>query len=70
MTSPPTATDPVCGMRVDLLDAPATREHGGATYYFCSVWCAQRFDDDADAYIAAARIREAEGGGDERWVWE
>lgn len=56
-------TDPVCGMSVDAGDAPATRQHKGVTYYFCSVWCAQRFDDDADAYIAAARIREA--GGDD-----
>jgi P-type Cu+ transporter len=52
-------TDPVCGMRVDPSDAPASREHRGITYYFCSVWCAERFDDDADAHIAASRLREA-----------
>ncbi len=56
-----TMIDPVCGMRIDPSDAPASREHRGTTYHFCSVWCAERFDDDADAYIAAARIREAEG---------
>jgi len=61
MSSTNTATDPVCGMRVDPSDAPATRQHNGATYYFCSVWCAERFDDDADAYLAAARIRGADG---------
>ncbi len=61
MPSTETVTDPVCGMTVDPADAPATRQHRGATYYFCSVWCAERFDDDADAYIAAARIREAAG---------
>jgi P-type Cu+ transporter len=55
------AIDPVCGMRVDASDPPATRQHKSAIYYFCSVWCAERFDDDADAYIAAARIREADG---------
>ena len=69
MTSPTAARDPVCGMRVDPSDAPATREHRSATYYFCSVWCAERFDDDADAYIAAARIREA-AGEDETSMWE
>jgi Cu+-exporting ATPase len=63
MSSTNTATDPVCGMRVDPSDAPATREHKGTTYYFCSVWCADRFDADADAYLAAARIRET--GGDD-----
>ena len=63
MPSTETATDPVCGMRVDPSDAPATREHRETTYHFFSVWCAERFDDDADAYVAAARIREA--GGDD-----
>jgi Cu+-exporting ATPase len=64
MTSPGKVTDPVCGMRVEPSDAPATREHNGATYHFCSVWCAERFDDDADAYIAAARMRETAGEDD------
>jgi YHS domain-containing protein len=68
MASPTTEIDPVCGMRVDPSDAP-TREHRGVTYHFCSVWCAERFDNDADAYIAAARIREA-GGDDESSTWE
>jgi Cu+-exporting ATPase len=61
MASTSTATDPVCGMRVDPSHAPATREHNGTTYHFCSVWCAERFDDDADAYIAAAHTRETDG---------
>jgi Cu+-exporting ATPase len=55
-----TVTDPVCGMKVDPAEAADTRQHRGATYYFCSEWCAQRFDDDADAYLAAARLREAD----------
>jgi YHS domain-containing protein len=49
-------------MKVDLSDAPATREHRSTTYYFCSPWCAGKFDEDADAYLAAARLREADGG--------
>ena len=57
-------------MRVDASSAPATREHKGTTYYFCSVWCAERFDDDADAYIAAARIREAEGDDSAAFGWD
>ena len=60
--SPPTfATDPVCGMRVDPVSAADTREHGDVTYYFCSPWCARKFDADADAYLAASRLR---GEGD------
>ena len=61
MTTSKSAADPVCGMKVDASDAPATREHRGTTYFFCSVWCAKRFDDDADAYLAAARLREGDG---------
>ena len=64
MTTPNIALDPVCGMRVDMNEAPATRQHRGATYHFCSVWCAEKFDGDADAYLAAARLRE-QGASDQ-----
>jgi YHS domain-containing protein len=61
VTSPGFATDPVCGMRVDAARAADTRQHGATTYYFCSAWCAAKFDRDADAYIAASRLRRDEG---------
>lgn len=64
MTAHKSATDPVCGMRLDPAGAPATREHRGVTYHFCSVWCATKFDDDAEAYLAAARLRDASGDGE------
>jgi YHS domain-containing protein len=51
-------------MQVRLSDSPPTREHRGETYYFCSPWCAKKFDDDADAYLAAARLREGSGDGE------
>jgi YHS domain-containing protein len=51
------ATDPVCGMRVDPTAAADTRQHKGTTYYFCSPWCGRKFDGDADAYLAASRLR-------------
>jgi P-type Cu+ transporter len=57
MSSSSLAIDPVCGMRVDPTTAAPTREHAGTTYYFCSAWCARKFDADADAYIAASRLR-------------
>jgi YHS domain-containing protein len=63
-----TVADPVCGMQVDPSDAAASREHRNVTYHFCSVSCAKKFDDDADAYIAAARLREgSEEGSAEPW---
>jgi YHS domain-containing protein/uncharacterized membrane protein YraQ (UPF0718 family) len=39
------ATDPVCGMQVEIAHAPASRRLGGETVYFCSDRCARRFDE-------------------------
>jgi Cu+-exporting ATPase len=63
-------TDPVCGMRIAPSRAAGSREHRGVTHYFCSPFCIRKFDEDADAYIAAARIREAEGGGGAAFGWD
>jgi P-type Cu+ transporter len=48
--------DPVCGMTISTLEAPYSREHSGATWYLCSIECCMKFDADAVAYIAAARL--------------
>ena len=56
MTSHEHAIDPVCGMTIARIQAPFTKEHGGITYYLCSAICNQRFEHDADAYIAVARL--------------
>ena len=37
------AKDPVCGMSVDPATAKHKAEHGGATYYFCSAGCRDKF---------------------------
>lgn len=37
------ATDPVCGMSVDVASAPASAQRDGSTYYFCSPRCRDRF---------------------------
>jgi uncharacterized protein len=39
------AKDPVCGMQVEIAHAPARRERGGETHYFCSDRCARHFDE-------------------------
>jgi YHS domain-containing protein len=49
------ALDPVCGMQVRTADAPATRQHEGHSYSFCSDHCAQRFDSDAHRYARTVR---------------
>jgi uncharacterized protein len=38
------ATDPICAMSVEMATASATSERDGATYYFCSPRCKERFD--------------------------
>ncbi|WP_448059774.1 heavy metal translocating P-type ATPase [Cellulomonas hominis] len=45
-----TFVDPVCGMSVDPKTAAASREHDGATFYFCSPGCAATFDADPHRY--------------------
>jgi YHS domain-containing protein len=47
-----TATDPVCGMRIDPDDAAATAEYQGRTYYFCSEVCHDAFVADPVSYVA------------------
>jgi uncharacterized membrane protein YraQ (UPF0718 family) len=44
------ATDVVCGMQVEIANAPATSTHGGARRYFCCDHCKHRFDAEPDRY--------------------
>jgi Cu+-exporting ATPase len=43
--------DPVCGMTVEPDAAAAAWEHGGETYYFCSVGCMERFREDPQHFL-------------------
>ncbi len=54
--------DPVCGMTVDPEKAAAKREHGGKTYYFCSVRCAERFSNEPGKFLAAPGSAGMDGG--------
>lgn len=44
--------DPVCGMTVDPVRAPASTVHAGHTYYFCCRHCLQKFQADPGKYLA------------------
>jgi len=46
------ATDPVCGMAVEVEGARHVSRSGGRTYYFCGPGCRRRFQDDPDAYTS------------------
>ena len=48
------ATDPVCGMTVDVAKSTAaglTAEHNGVVYYFCGRGCMFDFKEDPDKYL-------------------
>lgn len=45
-------TDPVCGMQVTPETAAGAWEHGGTTYYFCSMSCLERFRADPERFLA------------------
>ena len=45
------ATDPVCGMKVDIGARGPSYEHGGETYRFCSEGCRGKFAADPERYL-------------------
>lgn len=50
---PAFATDPVCGMTVDVATAAHVAEHGGRRVYFCSAGCRAAFTENPLAFEAA-----------------
>jgi YHS domain-containing protein/uncharacterized membrane protein YraQ (UPF0718 family) len=54
------AKDPVCGMQVEIAHAPASVEHNGRAYHFCSDHCAHRFQADPDRYGSEAAAAAGE----------
>ena len=49
---PAEATDPVCGMTVDVATARFASELEGTTYYFCCPACKKKFEADPAQYLA------------------
>lgn len=47
-----TTTDPVCGMAIEESAAAGSATHEGATYYFCSSTCQERFEEDPGRYAS------------------
>jgi Cu+-exporting ATPase len=54
-----TATDPVCGMKVEIKEGARHRDYDGQTYHFCSDGCREKFD--ADPYFYASGNAEKAG---------
>lgn len=58
------AKDPVCGMDVDVNQAPAKSEYQGQTYYFCAPGCKKTFDKNPEKYLSGpAPQGHGHGGG-------
>ncbi|MCM2369963.1 heavy metal translocating P-type ATPase [Aporhodopirellula aestuarii] len=53
-----TATDPVCGMTVDLAESRHS-EHEGQSYYFCSAGCQKKFEADPAGVLATFAAKQA-----------
>ena len=49
------ATDPVCGMTVDVATAIHHVNHGGERVYFCSAGCKAAFEQEPEKYLQALR---------------
>ncbi len=46
------ATDPICGMSVDIAAAEYSTDYRGHTYYFCCAGCQHRFEQQPEQYVA------------------
>lgn len=50
------ATDPVCGMTVEVTPAAYRSERAGRTFYFCCAGCKAEFDSSPAKYEAAVTV--------------
>src|SRR3546814_18754559 len=55
-----TAIDPVCGMSVTVEGAMHTAGHDGATHYFCSARCKDKFVADPEHYLSGAHLDQVD----------
>lgn len=53
------ATDPVCGMTVDLDTGKPKLEYNGDTFHFCSQTCHDKFSSDPEHFLSGGHRREA-----------
>src|SRR5437764_1525896 len=58
MTTEQFATDPVCGMKVEVATAKHTAEHAPHTHYFCSPKCLAKFSAEPERYLDPATTTE------------
>jgi Cu+-exporting ATPase len=57
-----TATDPVCGMKVNPLTTAHHAEHQGQAFHFCSAGCKAKFETDPAKYLSPREAPAAPAG--------
>lgn len=57
-----TATDLVCGMKVDPAASKHRLDHAGTTYHFCSAGCQKKFAADPESYLRPRAAEPAKPG--------
>jgi uncharacterized membrane protein YraQ (UPF0718 family)/YHS domain-containing protein len=55
------ALDPVCGMQVDVANAPASAVHASQQFYFCSDHCRLRFEESPSRFVSVEVPPETTG---------
>ncbi|MGD1012722.1 MAG: permease [Acidimicrobiales bacterium] len=58
------AIDPVCGMQVEVANAPAFLVHDGERFQFCCDRCRARFEADPARFLASRRASGTSAEGD------
>ena len=48
--------DVICGMQVDPSRAAGSSEYQGKTYYFCSLACKRKFDQNPERHAKSKRV--------------
>jgi len=69
MNAPNAATDPICGMTVDVAAARYTHAFGRSTWYFCSKHCLDRFTAEPQRYAKGAHKPEPMPGAPQGAVY-
>lgn len=64
--APTEVLDPVCGMTIAPQDAVGHVDHKGATYYFCSQSCLDRFLASPETYLSPKAAKPQHAHGDTR----
>ncbi|MBD3234990.1 MAG: YHS domain-containing protein [candidate division Zixibacteria bacterium] len=56
--------DIVCGMDVEITEETPRMEYEGETYYFCSEYCKEQFEEDPEKYAEEMEKMHGEDSGE------